>query len=72
MILKDELSFIDSLSIMLDITQYILGNNIDVNSIEFKQFREKLKHIFFKKCRQSRIIKIISLFFIKQLLLEQY
>ena len=63
---EDELSFIDSLSIMLDITQYILGNNIDVNSIEFKQFREKLKtHIFLNTDKEVELLKSSPYFFIK-------
>ncbi len=63
---EDELNYIDSLSIILDITQYILGNNIDVSSIEFKQFREKLKtNIFSTTDKEVELLQSSPYFFIK-------
>lgn len=63
---QDELNYIESLAIMVDLTQYILGNNIDVNSIEFKQFREKLlSQIFSPTDKEVELLQSSPYFFIK-------
>jgi len=62
----DEMGMLDSLKIIVDITQYILGNDIDVNSIEFKTFREDLKSKQFKSSSSEvELLKSSPYFFIK-------
>lgn len=63
---NDEMGMIDSLKIIIDITQYILGNDIDVNSIEFKTFREDLKtRQFNSSSGEVELLKSSPYFFIK-------
>lgn len=63
---EEEMGQLDALKIVLDVTQYILGNNINVNTIEFKTFREKLQTTIFKQGdSEIELLKSSPYFFIK-------
>ncbi len=64
--INDEMNMIDSLKIIVDVTQYILGNDIDVASIEFKLFRDELQtKIFSTSSSELEQLKSSPYFFIK-------
>lgn len=64
--IDSEMNLIESLDIIVNLTQYILGNNIDVNSIEFKSFREDLQSkVFTSDNVEVELLETSPYFFIK-------
>ncbi|MEA3315284.1 MAG: hypothetical protein U9Q30_05455 [Campylobacterota bacterium] len=62
----EEIEPIKALGIVLDITKYILGNEIETSSIEFKDFRDKLKETIYQYSdNQINILKNSPYFYIK-------
>ena len=47
------LNYIDALKILVDLTKYILAIDIDISTLEFHQFREKLQQKLFHKDSQE-------------------
>jgi hypothetical protein len=63
---NEEIEPIKALGIVLDITKYILGNEIETSSIEFKAFRDKLKETIYKSSdSQINKLKTSPYFYIK-------
>ena len=63
---NEEIEPIKALGIVLDITKYILGNEIETSSIEFKDFRDKLKETIYQSSdSQIDVLKISPYFYIK-------
>ena len=63
---NEEIEPIKALGIVLDITKYILGNEIETSSIEFKEFRDKLKETIYQSSdSQIDVLKTSPYFYIK-------
>jgi hypothetical protein len=63
---NEEIELIKALGIVLDITKYILGNEIETSSIGFKGFRDKLKETMYQSSdSQIEKLKTSPYFYIK-------